>query len=172
LAQAETLYGIRFYSETQVATRLTTLNHYLPYLPGTAQSFTEDEMKEMLVDMHSPAYHHLMARVHYDVDAHSYLEITQYLQNLGLIEDSFNKRETRSIINKAIANPRLIRPINTKRNTVRINAGSIRTMIIHGLTVLITQRVRIVGATRMPPITTTTTGTRTKSRKRKPECLT
>jgi hypothetical protein len=27
----------------------------------------------------------------YDVDAHSYLEITQYLQNLGLIKGSFNK---------------------------------------------------------------------------------
>jgi hypothetical protein len=77
-----------------------------------------------------------------------------------------------SIINKAIANPRLIRPINTKRNMVRFNAGSIRTMIIHRLTVLITRRVRIIGATRMPPITTTTTttGTRTKSRKQKPEC--
>jgi hypothetical protein len=48
-------------------------------------------MKDMLVDMHSPAYHHLMARANYDIDAHSYLEITQYLQNLGLIEESFNK---------------------------------------------------------------------------------
>jgi hypothetical protein len=75
----------------QVATRLMTLNCYLPYLPGTAQSFTEDEMKAMLVDMHSPTYHHLMARANYDVDAHSYLEITQYLQNLGLIKESFNK---------------------------------------------------------------------------------
>jgi hypothetical protein len=75
----------------QVATRLTTLNCYLAYLPGTAQSFTDDEMKDMLVDMHSPTYHHLMARANYDIDAHSYLEITQYLQNLGLIEESFNK---------------------------------------------------------------------------------
>jgi signal recognition particle GTPase len=32
-----------------------------------------------------------VARANYDVDAHSYLEIMQYLQNLGLIEDSFNK---------------------------------------------------------------------------------
>jgi hypothetical protein len=56
----------------------------------TAQSFT-DEMKDMLVDMHSLVYHHLMPRANYDVDAHSYLEITQYLQNLGLIEESFNK---------------------------------------------------------------------------------
>jgi hypothetical protein len=47
------------WSLQQVATRLTTLNCYLPYLPGTAQSFTEDKMKDMLVDMHSPAYHHL-----------------------------------------------------------------------------------------------------------------
>jgi hypothetical protein len=49
------------------------------------------EMKDMLVDMHSSANHHLMARANYDVGAHSYLEITQYLQNLGLIEESFNK---------------------------------------------------------------------------------
>jgi hypothetical protein len=75
----------------QVATRLMTLNRYLPYLPGTAQSFTEDDMKDMLVDMRSPAYHHLMARANYDVNTHSYLEITQYLQNLGLIKESFNK---------------------------------------------------------------------------------
>jgi GH43 family beta-xylosidase len=79
------------WSLQQVATRLTTLYRYLPYLPGTAQSFTEDEMKDMLVYMHSPAYHHLMARANYDVDAHSYLEITQFLQNLGLIKESFNK---------------------------------------------------------------------------------
>jgi hypothetical protein len=88
-------------------------------------------MKDMLVDMHSPAYHHLMAQANYDVDAHSYLEITQYLQNLGLIEESFNKGNAQHI-NKAIANPRLIRPINTKRIT------------IHGLTVLITRRVRTI----------------------------
>jgi hypothetical protein len=50
-----------------------------------------DEMKDMLVDMHSPAYHHLMARSNYNVDAHSYLEIMQYLQNLGLIKELFNK---------------------------------------------------------------------------------
>jgi hypothetical protein len=92
-------------------------------------------MKDMLVDMHSPAYHHLMARANDDVVTNSYLEITQNLQNLGLIKESLT-RETQSIINKAKANPRLIRPINTKRNTVRINAGSTRTMIIHGLTVL------------------------------------
>jgi hypothetical protein len=79
------------WSLRQVATRLTTLNCYLPYLPGTAQSFTEDKMKDMLVEMHSPAYHHLMARANYDVDAHSYLEIMRYLQNLGLIKESFNK---------------------------------------------------------------------------------
>jgi hypothetical protein len=79
------------WSLRQVATRLKTLNHYLPYLPGTGQSFLEDEMKDMLVNMYSPVYHHLMARANYDVDAHSYLEITQYLQYLGLIEESFNK---------------------------------------------------------------------------------
>jgi hypothetical protein len=75
------------WSSQQVTTRLTMLNHYLTYLPGTAQAFTDDEMKDMLVDMHSPAYHHLMARANYDIDAHSYLETTQYLQNLGLIEE-------------------------------------------------------------------------------------
>jgi hypothetical protein len=79
------------WSSQQVATRLTTLKRYLTYLPGTAQAFTDDKMKDMLVDMHSPAYHHLMARANYVIDAHSYLEITQYLQNLGLIEESFNK---------------------------------------------------------------------------------
>jgi hypothetical protein len=77
------------WSSRQVATRLTMLNRYLAYLPGTAQSFTDD--KDMLVDMHSPAYHHLMASANCNIDAHSYLEITQYLQNLGLIEESFNK---------------------------------------------------------------------------------
>jgi hypothetical protein len=82
------------WSLRQVATRLMTLNcylPYLPYLPGTAQSFTEDEMKDILVNMHSPVYHHLTTRANYNVDAHSYLEIMQYLQNLGLIEESFNK---------------------------------------------------------------------------------
>ena len=79
------------WSSRQVATRLTTLNRYLQYLPGTNQSFTEDEMKDMLVDMHSPTYQHLMARANYDIESHSYLELTQYLFNLLLIEESFNK---------------------------------------------------------------------------------
>jgi hypothetical protein len=94
-------------------------------------------MKDMLVDMHSPVYHHLMARANYNMDTHSYLEITQYLQNLGLIEESINKGNVQH--NKqGNSKPQAQRPINTKRNTVRINAGSIRTMIILGLTVLIT----------------------------------
>jgi hypothetical protein len=50
------------WSSCQVATRLTTLNCYLAYLPGKAQSFTDFKMKDILVDMHSPDYHHLMAR--------------------------------------------------------------------------------------------------------------
>jgi hypothetical protein len=80
------------WSTCQVATRLTTHNCYLSYLPGTAQSLTDEKMKDMLVDMHSPAYHHLMApRANYNIDAHTYLEITKYLQNLGLIKESFNK---------------------------------------------------------------------------------
>jgi hypothetical protein len=60
-------------------------------------------------------------------------------------------RETHSIIKRAIASPRLIRPITTKRNTLRINSGRIQTMIIHGLTVLIAQRVRIIEATECHP---------------------
>jgi hypothetical protein len=121
-------------------------------------------MKDMLVDMHSPAYHHLMARANYDIDAHSYLEITQYLQNLGLIEESFN-REMRRTSSMAAASPRLIRPIRTTRIMVRITAGSIRMVNIPGLTVLRTRRVRIIGVTRMPPITTTTATMRNTSRK-------
>jgi hypothetical protein len=62
------------WSSCQVATRLTTLNCYLAYLPGTAQSFKDDKMKDILIeDMKSPAYHHLMARAKYGVDAHSYI---------------------------------------------------------------------------------------------------
>jgi hypothetical protein len=83
----------------------------------TAQAFTDDEMKDMLVDMHSPAYHHLMARANYDIDAHSYLEITQYLQNLGLIEESFNKGNAQNK-QHGNASPKLIRPIRTTRSTV------------------------------------------------------
>jgi hypothetical protein len=49
------------------------LNCYLAYLPGTGQLFMDDKMKDMLVDMHSPAYPHLMARANYDIDAHSYI---------------------------------------------------------------------------------------------------
>jgi hypothetical protein len=33
------------WSSRQVATRLTALNRYLAYLPGTAQSFTDDERR-------------------------------------------------------------------------------------------------------------------------------
>jgi hypothetical protein len=121
-------------------------------------------MKDMLVDMHSPAYHHLMARANYNIDAHSYLELTQYLQNLGLIEESFNNGNAQNKSSMvATASPRLIRPIRTTRSMARTTAGSIRMVNIPGLTVLITRRVRIIGATRMPPITTTTATIRTTS---------
>ena len=46
----------RGWSTRQVASRLSTLNRYLQYLPGTAANFGEEEMKDMLVDLHSPAY--------------------------------------------------------------------------------------------------------------------
>jgi hypothetical protein len=44
-----------------------------PNSDEVSKTFTEfvgtDKMKDMLVDMHSPAYHHLMARANYDIDA-------------------------------------------------------------------------------------------------------
>ena len=49
------------WSSRQVANRLTTLNRYLQYLPGTAGEFNEEELKDMLVDCHAPVYQHLMA---------------------------------------------------------------------------------------------------------------
>ena len=45
----------------------------------------------MLVHLHSPPYQYLMARANYDMDNQSYLQVTIYLQNLSLIEESFNK---------------------------------------------------------------------------------
>jgi hypothetical protein len=77
------------WSSRQVAVRLTTLNRYLKYLPGNAAEFSEEELKDMLVDMHSPSYQNLMARANYDVDNQTFLQVTQYLQNLSLIEESF-----------------------------------------------------------------------------------
>ena len=79
------------WSSRQVAIRLSTLNRYLQYLPGNAAEFTEDELKDMLVDLHSPAYQQLMARANYDMDTQTYLQVTQYLQNLSVIEESFSK---------------------------------------------------------------------------------
>jgi hypothetical protein len=69
--------------------RLTTLNRYLKYLPGNAAEFSEEELKDMLVDLHSPSYQRLMARANYDMDTKTFLQVTQYLQNLSLIEESF-----------------------------------------------------------------------------------
>ena len=81
------------WSSRQVASRLSTLNRYLQYLPGTAAEFDEEEMKDMLVDLHSPVYQHLLARANYSVEDNSYLKLTTYLQNLSLIEESFNKNK-------------------------------------------------------------------------------
>jgi hypothetical protein len=109
------------WSLQQVATRLTTLKCHLPYLPGTAQLFTKDKMEDMLVDMQSPAYHHLMARANYNVD---YLEIPQYLQNRGLIKETFNKGNAQH--NKqGNSEPEAHKAHKHQRNMVRINAGSI-----------------------------------------------
>jgi hypothetical protein len=81
------------WSTRQVASRLSTLNRYLQYLPGTAANFGEEEMKDMLVDLHSPVYQHLLAKANYNIDEHTYLELTNYLQSLSLIEESFNKNK-------------------------------------------------------------------------------
>ena len=81
------------WSSRQVASRLSTLNRYLQYLPGTAAEFDKEEMKDMLMDLHSPVYQHLLARANYNVDENSYLKLTTYLQNLSLIEESFNKNK-------------------------------------------------------------------------------
>jgi hypothetical protein len=125
-------------------------------------------MKDLLVDMHSPAYHHLMARANYSVDAHSYLEnytifaeswidqeiIQQFAESWIDQGVSFNKGNAQNNKHGNSKSKAHIRPTRTTRNTVRINAGSIQTMIIHGLPVLIIPRVRLIGATRIPTITT------------------
>jgi hypothetical protein len=108
----------------------------------------------MLVDMHSPAYHHLMARANYDIDAHSYLEITQYLQNLRLIEESFNKGNAQ---NKQHGN-----------KEPKAHKGHKNQMVtIPGLTASIILRVRIIGVTRMPPRLKIPATIRTTSRKQR-----
>ena len=77
------------WSSRVVASRLTTLNRYLQYLPGNATAFSDEELKDMLLDLHSPAYQQLLAKANYDVDVHTYLELTQYLHNLSLVEETF-----------------------------------------------------------------------------------
>ena len=81
------------WSSRQCASRLSTLNRYLQYLPGTAAAFGDEEMKDMLVDLHSPVYQNLLARANFNVDEHNYLKLTNYLQNLSLIEESFIKNK-------------------------------------------------------------------------------
>ena len=79
------------WSSREVASRLSTLNRYLQYLPGTAAAFQEEELKDMLVDFHSPSYQYLLAQANYSVEDHTYLQLTTYLQNLSLIEETFSK---------------------------------------------------------------------------------
>ena len=80
------------WSSRQCASRLSTLNRYLQYLPGTAAPFNEEELKDILVDLHNPVFVELMAQANYNVDEHSYLQLTSYLQNLSLLEESFSKQ--------------------------------------------------------------------------------
>ena len=67
-----------------------------------AAKFDEEEMKDMLVDLHSPVYQHLLARANYNVDENSYLTLTTYLQNLSLIEESFNKNKAHGNSNHTV----------------------------------------------------------------------
>jgi hypothetical protein len=57
------------WSTKQVADRLTTLNRYLKYLPGTAATFNEEELKDMLIDIHPNSYFQLLIKANYDVDS-------------------------------------------------------------------------------------------------------
>ena len=59
------------WSSRQVASRLSMLNRYLQYLPGTMAKFDEEEMKDMLVDLHSPVYQHLLPQANYNFDENS-----------------------------------------------------------------------------------------------------
>jgi hypothetical protein len=77
----------------------------------------------------------------------------QYLQNLGLIEESFNKGNVQNKQNNS--EPKAHEAYKTAKATVETAAESTQTMIIPGLTTLIIQRVRISKVTRMPTITTT-----------------
>ena len=76
----------RNWSARMVANRLNTLARYLQYLPGTAGNFTPEELKDMLVDIHPAVYQEFITRANYNVDDHSYIELTNYLQNLALVE--------------------------------------------------------------------------------------
>ena len=51
---------------------------YLQYLPGTAASFNDEELKDILIDLHSPIYQEILARANYDVNEHSFLQLTSY----------------------------------------------------------------------------------------------
>jgi hypothetical protein len=130
-------------------------------------------MKDMLVDMHIVAYHHLMARANYDIDAHSYLEITQYLQNLRLIKESFNKGNAQSKQHGNKEPKAHEAHKNHKKHGKNHTAGSIQMVTIPGLTALrilrvrITGATRIIGVTRMPPITTIPATIRTTPRKQR-----
>lgn len=79
------------WSSRDVANRLLTLNRYLKYLPGTALEYQEDDLKDILVAIHPPVYHALLTRANYDVDDHSFAQVTAYLHNPSLLEESLSK---------------------------------------------------------------------------------
>jgi ABC-type Zn2+ transport system substrate-binding protein/surface adhesin len=100
----------------------------------------------------------------YNMDAHSYLEVTQYLQNLGLIKESFNKGNTQhnkqgnsnSKAHKAHKHQK-----KHSKNQCRKHPNHDHTWV----TVLISRRVRIIGATRMPLMTTNSNGNKNQVKK-------
>ena len=82
------------WSSRHVTNRLTMLNCYLQFIPGTAAAFNKEELKDMLVDLHSPTYQHLMARANSDMDNQTYLQVALYSQNMSVFEEQFNKANT------------------------------------------------------------------------------
>jgi hypothetical protein len=77
------------WSSRMAAARLSTLSRYLQYLYGTAGNFTQEELKDMLVQLHPTVYKQFLRQANYDVDTHTSQDLTAYLQNLALIETQF-----------------------------------------------------------------------------------
>ena len=140
------------WSSRHGANRLTTLNRFLQYLPGTAAAINEEELKDMLVDLHSPTYQHLMARANnYEMDNQSYLQVTQYLQNLSLIEESFNKASSHNIMATTRQKRTKWAISSVRASTGRTTVGSILMENTCGQIVMITQNsrtTRAIGTTR------------------------